>query len=107
MRASPPELVPDLGRETERVRVLWRPAVESSQRAPGEGRTLRGAFTLQKTNNMTVTKEQQDQLAAAAAPLLEWLNANCHPHCTAIVTPTTVEVLEGFVVHRTAEFVRD
>lgn len=31
----------------------------------------------------------------ASLPLIKWLNDNHHPHITAIVTPTSSELLEG------------
>ena len=31
----------------------------------------------------------------AALPLMKWLNENVHPHHTAIVTPTSAELMEG------------
>lgn len=41
-----------------------------------------------------------EELKKAAAPLIKWLCENHHPHVTAIVTPTSVEVLEGVVSAR-------
>lgn len=38
-----------------------------------------------------------DELREAADPLLRYLNENYHPHITAIVTPTSVELLEGLL----------
>ena len=36
----------------------------------------------------------------AARPLIKWLCENEHPHVTAIVTPTSCELLEGKKVSR-------
>ncbi len=33
----------------------------------------------------------------AARPLIKWLNENCHPHVSVIVTPTNAELLEGLI----------
>lgn len=43
----------------------------------------------------------------AAKPLIQWMNENCHPHCTAIVDSTTIELTEGIAMNFTNEFVRD
>ena len=36
-----------------------------------------------------------EKLKEAVAPLIKYLNENYHPHVTAIVTPTSVEILQG------------
>lgn len=51
------------------------------------------------TNNMT--------LLNAAKPLIKYLNDNHHPMCTAIVTLTSVEILEGIKCETTDEFIKD
>lgn len=56
---------------------------------------------------MSITKEQSEQLLEAAKPLIQWLNDNGHPHTTAIVTTTDVEVMEGIATMRTTEFIKD
>lgn len=40
-------------------------------------------------------------------PVIAWMNANCHPHTTIIVTHTYAEVLEGAKAFSTDEFFRD
>lgn len=52
-----------------------------------------------------MTKEMQEQIEKAqknregfeeaARPLIKWLCENWHPHVTAIVTPTSCELLES------------
>ncbi|MDO9536087.1 MAG: hypothetical protein Q7J85_12345 [Bacillota bacterium] len=44
---------------------------------------------------MIFTKEQIDEFEALARPLMKFLNDNCHPHVSVIVTPTNGELLEG------------
>lgn len=56
---------------------------------------------------MTLTDEQRAQFRALTDPLIQWLNANCHPHCTVIVTNTDAELLEGQCVHHTEQHLRD
>jgi len=49
---------------------------------------------------MTLTPEQLVALKEAAIPLMQWLNDNCHPHCTAIMDSEHVELLEGLATAR-------
>lgn len=56
---------------------------------------------------MTLTKEQCDQMLDAAKPLIRWLNENCHPHCEATVTTTTVELVEGIAKAALADVDRE
>lgn len=55
---------------------------------------------------MILTKEQQAAMLEAAKPLIQWMNENCHPHCTALVDTTDVELTEGIARQRATEFVR-
>jgi hypothetical protein len=41
-----------------------------------------------------MTKEMTD-FKKAAEPLLKYLNENYHPHVKVIITPTSIELLEG------------
>ena len=56
---------------------------------------------------MILTKKQIAEMLEAAKPLIQWMNENCHPHCTAHVDSTDVELTEGIARERTQEFVRD
>ncbi len=44
---------------------------------------------------MKLTPDQQAQLEALVRPLQEWMNANCHPHVTALVDSENMELVEG------------
>lgn len=44
---------------------------------------------------MTLTKDQIYAAQKAAQPLAKWLAENCHPHVTAIVDSTRLEIAEG------------
>lgn len=44
---------------------------------------------------MIANKQQQEEFEALTRPVIEWLNNNCNPHVSAIVTPTNAELLEG------------
>jgi len=44
---------------------------------------------------MILNEQQLKEFEAAARPLIEWLNKNCHPHVVAIVEPGRVKLTEG------------
>ena len=46
-------------------------------------------------NIMQENDRKLAELKEAAGPLIKYLCENYHPHVTAIVTPTSVEVMEG------------
>ena len=53
------------------------------------------------------TEEKLQELKQAALPLIKYLNTNYHPHVTAIITPTSVELLEGILnVPKILDFVK-
>ena len=56
---------------------------------------------------MIVTEEQRQSMLEASKPLMQWMNENCHPHCTAHVDCNTVELTEGVAMNRTNEFLKD
>lgn len=41
--------------------------------------------------------EKSIEFEKVARPLIKWLNENYHPHVTAIITPTSAELLEGII----------
>lgn len=53
---------------------------------------------------MRITLEQSVEMLKAAEPLMQWLARNCHPHCSAVVDSTRVELLEGIAQQFTAEY---
>ena len=49
-----------------------------------------------------------DELKEVVSPLIKYLNDNYCPHVTAIVTPTSVEILEGsMAIPNIFDFVKD
>jgi len=57
---------------------------------------------------MILTNPQKSSLKQAAMPLIKWLNDNCHPHVSVIVTPTSAEMLEGICLIRDVfDYVKD
>jgi len=44
----------------------------------------------------------------AARPLIKWMCENQHPHVTAIITPTSCELLEGKCVNtKVLDYIKD
>ena len=56
---------------------------------------------------MILTAKQIEEFKEAAKPLVKFLNDNCHPHVTAIVTSTRAKLEEGLCVVKLEEFLRD
>ncbi len=54
-----------------------------------------------------MTEEQRELMIEAAKPLIKFLNENCSPHVTALVTPGTIELLEGIAAAKVTEFLKD
>lgn len=52
-------------------------------------------------------KEKRPSFIEAANHLIKWLNENCHPHHSVIVTPDSAELLEGQIGHKTDEYIKD
>ena len=49
-----------------------------------------------------------EEIKKASEPLIKLLNEKYHPHVTAIVTPTSVEILEGIAsIPKIYDFVKD
>lgn len=44
---------------------------------------------------MKITLDQIETLRKVALPLMQWLNDNCHPHCTVMVDSERIELVEG------------
>ena len=44
---------------------------------------------------MILSKQQTSEFETAARPLVKWLNENCNPHVTVIVTPARVVLTDG------------
>ena len=54
-----------------------------------------------------MTDEQRKMFEEVTRPVIEWLNANCHPHCSVFVTPIGAELSEGTITYMTHEYLRD
>ena len=49
---------------------------------------------------MKFTLDEIETLREAALPIMQWLNDNCHPHCTVIVDSERIELVEGLATAR-------
>ena len=56
---------------------------------------------------MVLNKDQFDELLEVSRPLIKWINENCHPHCSAMVDCSRVELVEGVATNSTEEFIKD
>jgi hypothetical protein len=52
---------------------------------------------------MVLQKEKIAEFRLVAKPLMDWLEQNCHPHCTAIVESDRAELVEAVCVVRKEE----
>lgn len=44
-----------------------------------------------------MTEQQRQEFEAVTRPVIEWLNANCHPHVTVVIEPTSAVLSEGTI----------
>ena len=56
---------------------------------------------------MILNEQQRKEFEDAARPLMEWMSKNCHPHVTAIVDYSRVELLEGVNNFCTEDYILD
>lgn len=54
-----------------------------------------------------MTPSQHAEFKAITLPVIAWLNANCNPHTTVIVTPIGAELSEGVSAYTTEDYLRD
>ena len=54
-----------------------------------------------------LTKEQRADFERIARLMIKWLNDNCHPHVTVVISPTHAELSEGVAAFRTNEYLKD
>ena len=50
---------------------------------------------LKGAQSMILSKEKLKEFEEVARPLIKFLNDNCHPHVSVIITTTSAELLEG------------
>lgn len=54
-----------------------------------------------------MTDQQRKEFEEVTRPVIEWLNANCHPHATVVIEPTSAVLSEGTIAYTTTEYLRD
>jgi len=55
-----------------------------------------------------MSEEKINELTELAKPMIKYLNDNHHPHVTVIITPTSVELLEGIMSNPNIEdYIKD
>lgn len=51
--------------------------------------------------------DKNAEFEAITRPVIEWLNANYHPHVTVIISPISAVLSEGSIAYTTHDYVRD
>jgi 2'-5' RNA ligase len=59
-------------------------------------------------NKKTETTNQLcKEFEEVTRPVIEWLNANYHPHVTVVIESTSAMLSEGAIAYTTSDYVRD
>jgi hypothetical protein len=61
----------------------------------------------QRRNVMIATEEDKRVFEELARPLVKFLNDRFHPHVTVIITPVSIELVEGVCAAPVIEYLRD
>ena len=61
----------------------------------------------QTENEMNMDDPKRQEFEAVTRPVIEWLNANCHPHVAVVIEPTSAVLYEGEVAYTTHDYLRD
>ena len=56
---------------------------------------------------MILNDKQRAEFHEACKPLMEFLNENCHPHCSVVVDCGRAELLEGVAAIVDDSFIKD
>ena len=80
---------------------------DEMNRLHGEGYGCDWVYPKDAKNSGRMTEEQKERFELRARDLMQWLCTNGHPHMTIIITPTTMELVEGIYARTTNEYVRD
>jgi hypothetical protein len=54
-----------------------------------------------------MTEQQMMEFKAVTRPVIAWLNANCHPHSTAVIGNDKAELHEAVCGYSTNDYLRD
>ena len=58
---------------------------------------------MKKAKRFVLSKKQLKSMCEAAKPLMDWMQANAHPHCEAHVDQCSVELTESVGLERFQE----
>ena len=56
---------------------------------------------------MTLTPAQRARFEELSRPLIKWINDNCDPHHTVLITPTSAELVGAVAAVNTTDYVKD
>jgi hypothetical protein len=56
---------------------------------------------------MIATEDDRRVFEELARPLVKFLNDRFHPHVTIIITPTSIELVEGVCASPITEYIKD
>ncbi len=56
---------------------------------------------------MIFTEQQRKEFEEVVRPLIKFMNDNCHPHVTTVVTNARAELSEGIINFVTDEYIKD
>ena len=56
---------------------------------------------------MNINNMKREEFEKVTRPVIEWLNANCHPHVVVIIEPTSAVLYEGEIAYTTHDYLRD
>jgi len=56
---------------------------------------------------MIFTEGQTAEFEAVTRPVIQFLNDNCHPHVTVVISTTTAELSEGVAAYMTEDYLKD
>ena len=56
---------------------------------------------------MNMDDKKREEFESVTRPVIEWLNANYHPHVAVVIEPTSAVLYEGEVAYTTHDYLRD
>lgn len=56
---------------------------------------------------MSMSEQQHKDFESVTRPVIEWLNANFHPHTHVVIDLTSAELSEGVIAYTTTDHLRD
>ena len=56
---------------------------------------------------LKLNEKQRKEFEEVTRPVIKFLNDNCHPHVTVIISPTHAELTEGVCSFPTEDYIKD